>query len=103
VAERGDIRAQPGSQAALPRPRGAPARLRAARRRCVHEAYRLADRGRRVQGFTAFKQLLALTVPDLTDYGQIKAPATEILMAAAERWAADSGWEVLRHQAPNGG
>ncbi|MFI6608319.1 hypothetical protein [Streptomyces sp. NPDC050507] len=38
------------------------------------------------------KQRLALSVPDLLDYGQIKAPATEILMAAAERWAAESGW-----------
>lgn len=40
----------------------------------------------------AFKQRLALSVPDLLDYGQIKAPATEILMAAAERWAAETGW-----------
>ncbi|MDP5313385.1 hypothetical protein P8A21_20160 [Streptomyces poriferorum] len=38
------------------------------------------------------KQRLALSVPDLLDYGQIKAPATEILMAAAERWAAGTGW-----------
>ena len=26
-------------------------------------------------------------MPDLLAYGQIKAPATEVLMAAAERWA----------------
>jgi hypothetical protein len=42
----------------------------------------------------AFKQRLAITVPDLMDYGQIKAPATDILMAAAERWAAETGWSV---------
>jgi GrpB-like predicted nucleotidyltransferase (UPF0157 family) len=36
----------------------------------------------------AFKRRLAVSVPDLSDYGQIKAPATEVLMAAAERWAA---------------
>jgi GrpB-like predicted nucleotidyltransferase (UPF0157 family) len=40
----------------------------------------------------AFKRRLAASVPDLLDYGQIKAPATEILMATAERWAASSGW-----------
>ncbi|MFF3260030.1 GrpB family protein [Streptomyces sp. NPDC002932] len=40
----------------------------------------------------AFKQRLAHSVPNLMDYGQIKAPATDVLMAAAERWAADTGW-----------
>jgi GrpB-like predicted nucleotidyltransferase (UPF0157 family) len=40
----------------------------------------------------AFKQRLAISAPDLMDYGQIKAPATDILMAAAERWAADTAW-----------
>lgn len=44
------------------------------------------------QAWGAFKQRLAQSVPDLMDYGQIKAPATEILMAAAERWAAEVGW-----------
>jgi dephospho-CoA kinase len=42
----------------------------------------------------AFKQRLAVSVPNLLDYGQIKAPATEILMAAAERWAAEAGWRM---------
>lgn len=41
----------------------------------------------------AFKKRLAVSVPDLLDYGQIKAPATQLLMAAAERWAADCGWK----------
>jgi hypothetical protein len=35
----------------------------------------------------AFKRRLAAEVPDLLAYGQIKAPATEILMIAAECWS----------------
>ena len=50
-----------------------------------------ADDGAR-QAWGAFKQRLAASVPDLLDYGQIKAPATEILMAAAERWATETDW-----------
>ena len=42
----------------------------------------------------AFKRRLAASAPNLLDYGQIKAPATEILMAAAERWATAAGWRV---------
>jgi GrpB-like predicted nucleotidyltransferase (UPF0157 family) len=42
----------------------------------------------------AFKQRLSLSVPDLADYGRIKGPATDVLMAAAERWAAATGWTV---------
>lgn len=53
--------------------------------------YLRADEDAR-RAWGAFKQRLALSVPDLSDYGQIKAPATEVLMAAAERWAADTGW-----------
>ncbi|MBT2235663.1 GrpB family protein [Nonomuraea sp. NEAU-A123] len=45
------------------------------------------------QAWGAFKKRLALSVPDLLDYGQIKAPATAILMTAAERWAAETGWQ----------
>ena len=51
---------------------------------------RVDEQARR--GWGAFKQRLAQSVPDLMDYGQIKAPATEVLMTAAERWAADTGW-----------
>jgi GrpB-like predicted nucleotidyltransferase (UPF0157 family) len=40
----------------------------------------------------AFKQRLAQSVPDIFDYGQIKAPATEVLMTAAERWADQTAW-----------
>ncbi|MFI7273220.1 GrpB family protein [Streptomyces sp. NPDC049879] len=39
-----------------------------------------------------FKRRLAASVPDLPAYGQIKAPATDVLMGAAERWAAATGW-----------
>nr|WP_237308382.1 GrpB family protein [Streptomyces sp. SAT1] len=42
----------------------------------------------------AFKRRLAQSVPDLADYGQIKAPATEVLMGTAELWAAETGWRV---------
>ncbi|MEV0573377.1 GrpB family protein [Streptomyces sp. NPDC050392] len=51
---------------------------------------RADDVARRAWG--AFKQRLAMSVPGLVDYGQIKASATEVLMAAAERWAAQTGW-----------
>lgn len=40
----------------------------------------------------AFKQRLARSVPQLPDYGQIKAPATDVLMEGAERWGVDTGW-----------
>ncbi|RMI41654.1 GrpB family protein [Streptomyces triticirhizae] len=40
----------------------------------------------------AFKTRLSMSVSDLADYGQIKAPATVVLMRAAERWAATTGW-----------
>jgi len=53
---------------------------------------RADDGARRAWG--AFKQRLAAGVPDLLDYGQIKAPATDVLMAAAERWATATGWSV---------
>jgi dephospho-CoA kinase len=43
-----------------------------------------------------FKRRLARAVtPDLATYGQIKDPATDVLMAAAERWARETGWTPL--------
>jgi GrpB-like predicted nucleotidyltransferase (UPF0157 family) len=53
---------------------------------------RADDHARRAWG--AFKQRLAVSVPDLMDYGRIKAPATDVLMAAAKRWAAETGWHA---------
>lgn len=41
-----------------------------------------------------FKQRLAASAPNLLDYGQIKAPAWEILMIAANSWAAGTGWRT---------
>jgi len=40
----------------------------------------------------AFKVRLARDVPDLSGYGQIKQPATTVLMEAARRWAAETAW-----------
>ncbi len=42
-----------------------------------------------------FKTRLAAEVPDLALYGQIKAPATDVLLQAATGWAAATGWEWL--------
>ncbi|MFC5822658.1 GrpB family protein [Nonomuraea insulae] len=53
--------------------------------------YLRADEDARL-AWGAFKKRLSLSVPDLLDYGQIKAPATVVLMTAAERWAAETGW-----------
>lgn len=53
--------------------------------------YLRADEAARA-GWGAFKQRLAASLPRLTDYGQIKAPATAVLMTGAERWAAQTGW-----------
>jgi GrpB-like predicted nucleotidyltransferase (UPF0157 family) len=55
--------------------------------------YLRADQTAR-QAWGAFKKRLAVSVPDLADYGQIKSPATEILMQAAEMWASQTGWTV---------
>jgi GrpB-like predicted nucleotidyltransferase (UPF0157 family) len=49
------------------------------------------DRGSR-QAWALFKQRLSRAVNDFNSYGQIKDPASDILMAAAERWAAETGW-----------
>ncbi|WP_432951191.1 GrpB family protein [Kribbella sp. CA-253562] len=43
-------------------------------------------------GWGGFKRRLAVSVPELAAYGQIKAPATDVLMAGAERWAVQTGW-----------
>ncbi|TDD11119.1 GrpB family protein [Nonomuraea diastatica] len=54
--------------------------------------YLRADEAARL-AWGAFKKRLALSVSDLIGYGQIKAPATAVLMMAAERWAAETGWQ----------
>lgn len=40
----------------------------------------------------AFKTRLAASVPDLLDYGQVKASVQPLLMMRAEDWAAETGW-----------
>jgi GrpB-like predicted nucleotidyltransferase (UPF0157 family) len=40
-----------------------------------------------------FKTRLAQSVTGLADYGQIKAPAQDILMQAAQQWARDQDWQ----------
>jgi GrpB-like predicted nucleotidyltransferase (UPF0157 family) len=55
--------------------------------------YLRADQAAR-DAWGAFKGRLVASVPDLLDYGQIKAPATEILMITAERWAVETGWSL---------
>jgi dephospho-CoA kinase len=45
------------------------------------------------EGWAEFKRRLARAVPtDLPKYGDVKTPATDVLMAAAERWARETGW-----------
>jgi GrpB-like predicted nucleotidyltransferase (UPF0157 family) len=39
-----------------------------------------------------FKTEVAARVRHLAAYGQVKAPATELLLVQAERWALDTGW-----------
>jgi GrpB-like predicted nucleotidyltransferase (UPF0157 family) len=46
------------------------------------------------EAWGAFKRRLADSVSNLADYGQIKAPATDVLIRGAERWAAQTGWSV---------
>jgi GrpB-like predicted nucleotidyltransferase (UPF0157 family) len=48
------------------------------------------------QGWGHFKKRLSERAPDIYDYGQIKLPATEVLMSGAERWATQTGWFVPR-------
>ena len=54
--------------------------------------YLRADAGA-AHAFGQFKARLAETVTDLASYGQMNAPAQEILIQPAERWARDCGWQ----------
>jgi len=44
------------------------------------------------EAWGAFKVRLAASVATLPEYGQVKDPATDVLMTAAERWATSTGW-----------
>jgi len=41
-----------------------------------------------------FKTQLAMATSNLSDYGAVKDPATDVLLALAERWAIDTAWIV---------
>jgi GrpB-like predicted nucleotidyltransferase (UPF0157 family) len=41
-----------------------------------------------------FKRELAATTQTLADYGAVKDPATDVLIALAEQWAVDTSWKV---------
>lgn len=43
--------------------------------------------------WTLFKLRLAAAATDRETYGQVKDPATDVLMSAAERWAVETGWQ----------
>ena len=58
--------------------------------------YLTAD-ARAAHAWGRFKVRLAESVTDLAAYGQIKAPAQEILMQSAERWAQARGWRPGRN------
>jgi dephospho-CoA kinase len=61
------------------------------RRNLLFRDFLRADAAAR-DAWGAFKSRLALSVRDLADYGQIKQPATEVLMHAAKNWAGQTGW-----------
>ena len=66
-----------------------------ARRNCCFETSSTAnDPARNAWG--DFKQRLAHSATNIYDYGQIKSPATEILMIAAEDWARHMAWKPAR-------
>ncbi len=46
------------------------------------------------QSWAAFKRSLAGEAEDLREYGMVKDPAIDVLMLAAERWAAAAGWRA---------
>ena len=41
-----------------------------------------------------FKTQLAMATSNLSDYGAVKDPPTDVLVALAERWAIDTAWIV---------
>ncbi len=53
--------------------------------------YLRADEGAR-RAWGELKRRLASEVPDLSAYGRIKDPATDVVVLAAECWAAQVGW-----------
>jgi dephospho-CoA kinase len=54
-----------------------------------------ADNGAR-DAWGRFKTQLAMATGNLSDYGAVKDPATDVLLSLAERWASDTAWTVPR-------
>ena len=46
-----------------------------------------------VAGYAAFKVALAAAVPDVEIYSDIKDPVVDVVIAAAEEWAAAASWQ----------
>jgi GrpB-like predicted nucleotidyltransferase (UPF0157 family) len=46
-----------------------------------------------VPAYARFKQLLAEAVPDLATYADVKDPVVDLVVAVAENWARDTGWQ----------
>jgi GrpB-like predicted nucleotidyltransferase (UPF0157 family) len=53
---------------------------------------RASDEARDAWG--RFKTQLAMATRNLSEYGAVKDPATDVLLALAERWATDTAWAV---------
>ncbi len=64
----------------------------AARRKLLFRDF-LRAHGMARDAWSDFKQHLAAMAADIYQYGQAKAGPTEILMIAAESWAAQIQWE----------
>ncbi|HEY2443714.1 MAG TPA: GrpB family protein [Streptosporangiaceae bacterium] len=47
-----------------------------------------------IAGYAAFKVALSAAVPDIEDYTDIKDPVVDVVIAAAEEWAAAAGWRA---------
>ena len=46
------------------------------------------------QAYAEFKRRLSALAPSLDDYADVKDPVADLVMQAAERWAAAGGWRV---------
>jgi GrpB-like predicted nucleotidyltransferase (UPF0157 family) len=49
------------------------------------------------EAWSRFKSALAKASPTLSEYGAVKDPATDVLLALAEEWAEDTSWSVPDH------
>jgi len=46
-----------------------------------------------VPAYVTFKRSLAAAVPDIATYSDIKDPVVDLVIAVADTWAADTGWQ----------